>query len=77
MVGVNQVAILRLEDVATRTVRAGRGGGAGAVTPGVALQGEAFTQYCARAMGPIGGRHSRRRRPLVGVTDRRGEESLA
>ena len=78
VVGVNQVAILKLEDVATRTVPPGRGGGGGGGAQGVALQAgfEAYKQHCsachgADLRGAYPGAAS-----LVGITDRRGEDAI-
>ncbi|MBI1875830.1 MAG: PQQ-binding-like beta-propeller repeat protein [Acidobacteria bacterium] len=76
VVGVNQVAILKLEDVQTRTVERGRGGGGGG--GGAALQAgfAAYQQHCNVCHGP----DLRGRLPgvasLVGVTDRMGEDAI-
>jgi quinoprotein glucose dehydrogenase len=73
VVNVNQVAILRLEDVKTRTVPTGRGGsGAGPLQAGFL----AYQQHCsachgANLQGPIQGATS-----LIGVTDRMGEDAI-
>jgi quinoprotein glucose dehydrogenase len=74
VVGVNQVAILRLEDVTKRTIEPGRGGGGG----GAALQAgfTFYQQYCtachgADLKGALPGVAS-----LVGVTDRMGEDAI-
>ena len=76
VVGVNQVAILKLEDVTRRTAEAGRGGGGGA--GGAPLQAgfTAYQQYCtgchgANLRGALPGVSS-----LVGVTDRMGEDAI-
>jgi quinoprotein glucose dehydrogenase len=76
---VNQVALLRLNDVKDPTVSTGRGGGGGGnqIDGTLATQGQrAFTQYCvachgADQRGAIPGIPS-----LVGVTDRIDQESL-
>jgi quinoprotein glucose dehydrogenase len=75
VVGVNQVAILRLEDVTTRTLPAGGGGGGGGNVP---LQAgfKAYQQYCtachgADLRGALPGVAS-----LVGITDRMGEDAI-
>jgi quinoprotein glucose dehydrogenase len=70
VVNVNQVAILRLEDVKTRTVQEGRGGGA--MQAGYA----AYQQHCsschgANLQGAGAGAPS-----LVGVSDRMGEDAI-
>jgi quinoprotein glucose dehydrogenase len=70
VVNVNQVAILKLEDVKTRTP-AGRGGG-GALQAGFA----AYQQHCqschgANLQGAVPGASS-----LVAVTDRMGEDAI-
>src|SRR5262245_12385127 len=76
--GVNQVAILRINDVQDPTIQGRRGGGGGVQLPSSQLnQGQrAFTQYCsachgADQRGAIPGVPS-----LVGVTDRIDEESV-
>jgi quinoprotein glucose dehydrogenase len=71
VVNVNQVAILRLEDVKTRTVQDGRGGG-GAVQAGFA----AYQRHCSSChgqnlQGAVAGAPS-----LVGVSDRMGEDAI-
>jgi quinoprotein glucose dehydrogenase len=75
VVGVNQVAILKLEDVTKRTLEPGRGGGGGGNVP---LQAgfAAYQQYCtgchgADLRGALPGVAS-----LVGVTDRMGEDAI-
>jgi quinoprotein glucose dehydrogenase len=75
VVGVNQVAILRLEDVKERKLEAGRGGGGGG---GGATQAGfvAYQQYCtachgANLRGALPGVAD-----LVGVTDRIGEDAI-
>jgi quinoprotein glucose dehydrogenase len=74
VVGVNQVAILKLEDVTTRTIQPGRGGNPG----GGALQAgyHAYQQYCtachgADLRGALPGAAN-----LVAVTDRLGEDAI-
>jgi quinoprotein glucose dehydrogenase len=71
VVGVNQVAILKLEDVRTRSAPAGRGGGSASQAGVVAYQ-----QYCqlchgADLTGAVPGAST-----LVGVTDRMGEDAI-
>ena len=73
VVGVNQVAILKLEDVKTRTVEAGRGG-----NPGGPMQAGflAYQQYCtachgADLAGALPGVSS-----LVGLTERMPEDAI-
>ena len=78
VVGVNQVAILKLEDVKTRTLpldTAGRGGAPGG---GAALQAgyTAYRQHCtvchgADLRGALPGVAN-----LIGVTDRMGEDAI-
>jgi quinoprotein glucose dehydrogenase len=77
VVGVNQVAILKLEDVKTRTVPEGRGGGGGG-QGGAPLQAGflAYQQYCtachgANLRGALPGVAD-----LVGITDRVGEDAI-
>jgi quinoprotein glucose dehydrogenase len=70
VVGVNQVAILKLEDVTTRSAPAGRGGSA----PQAGIV--AYQQYCQLChgtdlTGAVPGTPT-----LVGVTDRMGEDAL-
>ena len=74
VVGVNQVAILKLEDVTTRAPDPARGGGAGSA----ALQAgfAAYQQHCngchgADLRGRLPGVAS-----LVGITDRMGEDAI-
>src|SRR6185369_9458246 len=74
VVGVNQVAILKLEDVTKRTVEPGRGGGGN----NASLQAGylAYQTYCrschgADLKGALPGVSS-----LVGVTDRMGEDAI-
>jgi quinoprotein glucose dehydrogenase len=73
VVGVNQVAILKLEDVAKRTLEPGRGGGGNAaLQAGFAV----YQQYCtgchgANLLGALPGVPT-----LVGITDRRGEDAI-
>jgi quinoprotein glucose dehydrogenase len=74
VVGVNQVAILKLEDVTKRTLEAGRGGGGG----NVAMQAgfTAYQQHCtachgADLRGALPGVAN-----LVGITDRMGEDAI-
>jgi quinoprotein glucose dehydrogenase len=78
VVGVNQVAILKLEDVKTRTLPEGRGGGGGFGQGGVPLQAGflAYQQYCtachgANLRGALPGASD-----LVGITDRMGEDAI-
>ncbi len=71
VVGVNQVAILKLEDVRTRSAPTGRGGGSAAQAGVVAYQ-----QYCqschgSNLAGAVPGTPT-----LVGVTDRMGEDAI-
>ena len=75
VVGVNQVAILRLEDVTKRTLGPGRGGGGQGNVP---LQAglSAYQQYCtachgANLSGALPGVPS-----LFGITDRMGEDAI-
>ena len=76
--GVNQVAVLRLNDVKDPAAGQGRGGGGGSqINGGVATQGQrAFTQYCAACHGADQRGAIPGVPPLVGVTDRIDEESL-
>jgi quinoprotein glucose dehydrogenase len=72
VVNVNQVAILRLEDVRTRTLPQGRGGGTGALQAGFL----AYQQHCtachgANLQGVVPGAPS-----LVAVTERMGEDAI-
>ena len=72
VVNVNQVAILRLEDVRTRKIPEGRGGGAGPLQAGFL----AYQQHCSAChgvnlQGAVPGATS-----LVGVTDRMGEDAI-
>src|SRR4029079_11336477 len=77
--GVNQVALLRINDVQDPAVATGRrGGGGGAQVAAAQLsEGErAFTQYCvachgANQLGAIPGVPS-----LIGVSDRLDEEAV-
>jgi quinoprotein glucose dehydrogenase len=75
--GVNQVALLRINDVRDATAAGRRGGGGNQIPGEVATQGQrAYTQYCAACHGAnqmsvIPGVPS-----LVGVTDRIDEESM-
>jgi quinoprotein glucose dehydrogenase len=71
VVNVNQLAILRLEDVKTRTLPQGRGGG-GALQAGYL----SYQQHCAvchgsNLQGVVPGAPS-----LVAVTDRMGEDAI-
>ena len=78
VVGVNQVAILKLEDVKQRTLPEGRGGGGGGGQGGVPLQAGflAYQQHCTACHGA----NLRRALPgvadLVGITDRVGEDAI-
>jgi len=75
VVGVNQVAILKLEDVTKRTPETGRGGGGfgnGSLQAGYL----AYQQYCtschgADLKGALPGVAS-----LIGVTDKMGEDAI-
>ena len=72
VVNVNQVAILRLEDVTTRTVPEGRGGGSPLQTGFVAYQ-----QHCSSCHGAsLQGGAVPGAASLVGVTDRMGEDAI-
>ena len=76
VVGVNQVAILKLEDVTTRTLESGRGGGGGAGAAPLQAGFTAYQQYCngchgANLRGALPGVAS-----LVGITDRMGEDAI-
>jgi len=76
VVGVNQVAILKLEDVTKRTVEAGRGGGGGSGNAALQAGFSAYQQYCtgchgANLRGALPGVAS-----LVGITDRMGEDAI-
>ena len=72
VVNVNQVAILRLEDVKTRTVPAGRGGG----SP-LQLGFTAYQQHCSSCHGAnLQGGVAPGAASLVGVTDRMGEDAI-
>jgi quinoprotein glucose dehydrogenase len=77
VVGVNQVALLKLEDVAKRT-NTGRGGAAGGAPQNPALQDGflAYQTHCtachgANLQGALPGVAN-----LVGVTDRMGEDAI-
>jgi quinoprotein glucose dehydrogenase len=72
IVNVNQVAILRLEDVTTRTVPEGRGGGS-------PLQSgfTAYQQHCSSCHGAnLQGGAVPGAASLVGVADRMGEDAI-
>ncbi len=76
VVGVNQVAILKLEDVTKRTIEPGRGGGGGAGNAALQAGFTAYQQYCtgchgANLRGALPGVAS-----LVGITDRMGEDAI-
>jgi quinoprotein glucose dehydrogenase len=72
IVNVNQVAILRLEDVTTRTVPEGRGGGSPLQTGFVAYQ-----QHCSSCHGAnLQGGGVPGAASLVGVADRMGEDAI-
>jgi quinoprotein glucose dehydrogenase len=75
--GVNQVALLRLNDVKDPPA-AGRGGGGGSQFDGaLATQGQkAYTQYCAACHGANQRSAIAGIPPLVGVTDRIDQESF-
>jgi quinoprotein glucose dehydrogenase len=73
VVGVNQVAILKLEDVTKRTAE-GRGGGPGGASLQAGFAG--YQQHCtachgANLQGALPGVPT-----LVGVTDRMGEDAI-
>ncbi|MEO8077909.1 MAG: PQQ-binding-like beta-propeller repeat protein, partial [Acidobacteriota bacterium] len=76
VVGVNQVAILKLEDVTKRNLEGGRGGGSNASTVPLQAGFAAYQQHCtgchgANLQGTLPGVPS-----LVGVTDRVGEDAI-
>ena len=72
VVNVNQVAILRLEDVKTRTVPEGRGGG-NPLQVGYA----AYQQHCSSCHGSnLQGGVAPGAASLVAVTDRMGEDAI-
>jgi quinoprotein glucose dehydrogenase len=72
VVNVNQVAILRLEDVKTRSVAAGRGGGSPLQAGFVAYQQHCSSCHGANLQGGVvPGAAS-----LVAVTDRMGEDAI-
>ena len=72
VVSVNQVAILRLEDVKTRTAPAGRGGGS-PLQAGFA----AYQQHCSSCHGAkLQGGVVPGAASLVAVTDRMGEDAI-
>jgi quinoprotein glucose dehydrogenase len=71
VVNVNQVAILRLEDVRTRTVPAGRGGGTPLQAGFAAYQQHCSSCHGANLQGVVPGAAS-----LVAVTDRMGEDAI-
>lgn len=70
VVNVNQVAILRLEDVRTRTVPEGRGGG----SPQAGFA--AYQQHCSSCHGADLRGVSPGASSLVAVTDRMGEDAI-
>jgi quinoprotein glucose dehydrogenase len=72
VVGVNQVAILKLEDVTKRTLAPGRGGGNAALQAGFA----AYQQYCTGCHGANLGGALPGVPSLVGITDRMGEDAI-
>ena len=79
--GVNQVAILRLNDVKDPAVSSGRGGGGGGrgnqPDPNAVSVGQkAYTQYCAACHGANQRSVIPGVPPLVGVTDRIDQESF-
>jgi quinoprotein glucose dehydrogenase len=76
--GVNQVALLRLNDVKDPAVATGRGGGRGnQVDPNAATEGQkAYAQYCAACHGANQRSLIPGVPPLVGVTDRIDQESF-
>jgi len=72
VVNVNQVAILRLEDVKTRTVPAGRGGGSS-----LQVGFTAYQQHCSSCHGAnLQGGVAPGAASLVAVTDRMGEDAI-
>lgn len=72
VVNVNQVAILRLEDVKTRTVQEGRGGG----SP-LQVGFTAYQQHCSSCHGAnLQGGIAPGAASLVAVTDRMGEDAI-
>ena len=77
VVGVNQVAILRLEDVKNRTLPEGRGGGGGGR---VALRCKPASSRISRYCTACHGANLRGALPgvtdLVGITDRIGEDAI-
>jgi quinoprotein glucose dehydrogenase len=76
--GVNQVALLRLNDVKDPAIVSGRGGGRGnQVNASAVAEGQrAYTQYCAACHGANQRSVIAGVPPLVGVTDRIDEESM-
>src|SRR6185436_13874056 len=70
VVNVNEVAILKLEDVKTRS--GGRGGGGG----GGGLGGQAYQQHCQACHGTLQGPPSAIAPPLAGITNRMGEDAI-
>lgn len=68
VVNVNEVAILKLEDVKTRT--GGRGGGGGG------LGGQAYQQHCQACHGTLQGPPSGIAPPLAAITNRMGEDAI-
>jgi quinoprotein glucose dehydrogenase len=74
VVGVNQVAILKLEDVKTRSLDASRENGGG-----VAMQAgyQGYQQNCAACHAPnLQGGAAPGAPSLIGVTDRMGEDAI-
>jgi quinoprotein glucose dehydrogenase len=76
--GVNQVALLRLNDVRDPAAQTGRGGGRGnQVDQNAAASGQkAYTQYCSACHGANQRSVIPGVPPLVGVTDRIDQESF-
>jgi quinoprotein glucose dehydrogenase len=75
--GVNQVALLRLNDVKDPAAAGRSGGGGSQFDGGVATQGQrAYTQYCAACHGANQRSAIAGIPPLVGVTDRIDQESF-
>ena len=77
VVGVNQVAILKLEDVTTRIVERGRGGGGGG-GGGAALQEgfNAYQQHCRACHGADLKSGLPGVPPLIGITERIGDDAI-
>jgi quinoprotein glucose dehydrogenase len=77
VVGVNQVAILKLEDVTKRTINPARGGGPGGPNNAALQAGfAAYQQHCTGCHGPDLRGRLPGVAPLVGVTDRMGDDAI-